>query len=507
MMKEKWIQKGKKILGCLIALSLLVGWLMIPNTKAYADNLIIAFSSSSVKIGDTLKVQITLPAGVSATVNLTYPTELFTYSSASDTANVNAGTVCMTLGSYGSDNSRTTGTVTFKAKAAGTGGFSVSAPTAGNQEGDQVQVGGASANVTVKNESATTEKKKSADNTLAELTVSEGKLSPDFQKDIKNYTVEVEEDVTSIVVSAKPNDSKASVESISGGEDLKVGENQVKVVVKAENGVTDSYCITVTRKGAAADSEAEEGADGAGDAEKCYEINGVKLYPTDQLPAEVLPEGMAQAEIELWGETYPCISREDSDSAACFIWLVDENGANGAWYMIDREDPYSIYPFACVDFDSYMQQQETVETLPEEIGQTQELEDLERQNRMILYAFIVVVIILLIVIIILAGKRKNGDEDEEEDEDVEEELESRPAQKTVKEPQKKPEKTEQKKKEPDISDLLGDFDLEEPEEEPELEEEPEEEPEPKKPHKQWKKTKNKDTGDESDDDIEFIDLE
>lgn len=46
----------------------------------------------------------------------------------------------MTLGSYGSGNKRASGTVKFKADAAGTASFAASAPSAGNQEGDRVDV-------------------------------------------------------------------------------------------------------------------------------------------------------------------------------------------------------------------------------------------------------------------------------------------------------------------------------------------------------------------------------
>ena len=92
---------------------------------------------------------VTLPAGVTGTVNLTYSKDLFTYQSATAETSVNAGTVSMTLGSYGSGNKRASGTVKFKADAAGTASFAASAPSAGNQEGDRVDVGGASVSVAV----------------------------------------------------------------------------------------------------------------------------------------------------------------------------------------------------------------------------------------------------------------------------------------------------------------------------------------------------------------------
>ena len=125
-----------RFLTNMMAIVLLFGCLLVPDIEAKADNLYIALSDTTVKIGDTITVSVTVPAGVSATVNLTYPTDLLTYSSASDTASANAGTVSMTIGSYGSSNKRSVGTVTFQAKSSGKATFSASAPIAGNQEGN-----------------------------------------------------------------------------------------------------------------------------------------------------------------------------------------------------------------------------------------------------------------------------------------------------------------------------------------------------------------------------------
>ena len=88
-----------RFLTNMMAIVLLFGCLLVPDIEAKADNLYIALSDTTVKIGDTITVSVTVPAGVSATVNLTYPTDLLTYSSASDTASANAGTVSMTIGS------------------------------------------------------------------------------------------------------------------------------------------------------------------------------------------------------------------------------------------------------------------------------------------------------------------------------------------------------------------------------------------------------------------------
>ena len=354
-----------RFLSSFLAVILMLGCMMIPDTKAQASSLSLGVSTSSVKIGDTVTVSITVPAGVSATVNVTYPSGVFSFSSASDTASSNGGTVSMTIGSYGSTNTKTTGTMKFKAKAAGSATFSASAPIAGNQDGDRVTVGGASASVRVKNESndSTNDNSnngnhandgednthKSADNSLASLTLSSGTLSPAFKYNVTNYTAEVANDVTSVVVSAKPSNANATVESVNGGENLAVGANKIQIVVKAENGVTATYTITVTRKesGDTDDSDEEDPAGTDEPQEQCYEIGGVKMYPSEDGDETQIPEGFTLSEITLWEKAYPYWVNETIGTDMGLIYLVDENKENGAWYRISEASPYDACAFLC----------------------------------------------------------------------------------------------------------------------------------------------------------------
>lgn len=368
-------EAGKKrrlrFLSSLFAIILMLGCIMIPDTNAQASSLSVGVSASSVKIGDTVTVSITVPAGVSATVNVTYPSGTFSFSSASDTASANGGTVSMTIGSYGSSNRKTTGTMKFKAKAAGSATFSASAPIAGNQDGDRVSVGGASASVRVKNEAnennsnksdssngsdtsdnnSDDNKTKSADNSLASLTLSSGSLSPAFKYNVTNYTAEVANDVTSVVVSAKTSNANATVESVKGGENLSVGANKIQIVVKAENGVTATYTITVTRKesGDTTDDNTDEPEPDNTDEpqEQCYDIGGVKMYPSEDGDESQIPEGFALSEITLWEKAYPYWVNDTIGSDVGLIYLVDENKENGAWYRISEASPYEANPFIC----------------------------------------------------------------------------------------------------------------------------------------------------------------
>ena len=78
---------------------------------------------------------------------------------------------------------------------------------------------------------------------LEYLKVEEGKV--EFNKDITEYKITVENTVNKITINAKTVSSKAKV-SITNPT-LVVGENKVKVLVTAENGATKEYVITVIR--------------------------------------------------------------------------------------------------------------------------------------------------------------------------------------------------------------------------------------------------------------------
>ena len=88
---------------------------------------------------------------------------------------------------------------------------------------------------------------KSTNKALKSLAVELAGLDPEFNKDTTNYTLTVEQDVTSLKINAEAEDEKAKV-SISGNENLQEGDNTVKIVVTAEDGTARTYTIIVTKQ-------------------------------------------------------------------------------------------------------------------------------------------------------------------------------------------------------------------------------------------------------------------
>jgi hypothetical protein len=226
-----------------------------------------------------------------------------------------------------------------------------------------VDLSGASASVTVANTTGTgngttgtgnagtgtgstgTTATASADNSLASLTLSAGTLSPAFSYNTTKYTATVDYSVTSIAISANPSSAKATVTSVTGNDKLAVGANTIKIVVQAENGVTATYTVTVTRKAQATaenNGNEENQEPETPEVTKEFTVNGVSFSPADMIPAEVIPEDFVEETIALEGVEYPCLSFSNGDLT--LLYLVEKDADQGQLYLYDSMRD-TVYPF------------------------------------------------------------------------------------------------------------------------------------------------------------------
>ena len=107
--------------------------------------------------------------------------------------------------------------------------------------------GSAESNIGTASYSATVAAPLSSNTNLSALSVAEGKLTPNFNAGTTAYSIpEVDFSVSKLNITYKTEDAKSTV-SITGNE-LAVGANTISVTVKAENGATKTYKISVTRK-------------------------------------------------------------------------------------------------------------------------------------------------------------------------------------------------------------------------------------------------------------------
>lgn len=77
--------------------------------------------------------------------------------------------------------------------------------------------------------------------------MSAGALSPEFRRDIREYTVIVPNETERITVTASPLNAAASVAG-TGEYALNVGVNTVTLTVTAESGASETYMLSVHRR-------------------------------------------------------------------------------------------------------------------------------------------------------------------------------------------------------------------------------------------------------------------
>lgn len=203
-----------------------------------AASLSLSKSSSTVSVGSTVKITAKISGGTSYTYSnfsISYDQDRFAFVSSSDNCN---GLNCLVEGN-GSV------TLTFKAKSNGSGSFRASGSfeddNSGSLSGSTSVTVGASNTTTTPNEGKTL----SSNNYLSSLKVENQTLTPEFNKDTLEYSLNLPSDTQSINIIADKEDKKANI--IGAGE-VKVSEgiNTLEIIVTAESGNKKTYVIKAT---------------------------------------------------------------------------------------------------------------------------------------------------------------------------------------------------------------------------------------------------------------------
>ena len=377
----------KKKLGVIITLLTLCICLMTPqmHAKAASGKTTIAVSAGSLNIGQTVTVtaKALSASGDSAYANmvLTYDAGILEFVSCNATYGGGGGSISVASDSF---------SVTLKAISAGKASISLSATDGviyGTEE-ELDSMAGSSTSVTVKNEAAgsntgnnnntgsnTNTAALSADNSLKALTISPGTLSPAFKGSTTKYTATVDNSVTSIAVSATPVNEKATIESVTGNTNLAVGANVVQIVVKAENGTTATYKITVTRQAAGTtgsettttggengdSGNSDDGNDDSGDPGDTEEvdatetpvpaadvvINNTTYHIADNFTEEQIPSDFTEATVNFRGAE--CRGLTFNKGTISLIYLETDNvdATTGRFFIYDetRDVVYDFMKF------------------------------------------------------------------------------------------------------------------------------------------------------------------
>ena len=353
----------KKLFGCILSLVMAVMLVFAPAEHVYAQGLGLSVSSSSVAVGKTVKVTVSMPSGYFGTVVISSSDEGVLSNGGDGVANIGDAAGYPTSQSF-----------SFTAKAAGSCTIKAYCTVVGDAEGNDAggTITGASTKVTVTSASSNNdsnnnkdnkdnsgsntgndnnankdnenkEEKKSSNASLGSLVISAGTLSPEFSAATKDYTATVDYSCSSLAVTANPADSKASVTSVTGNDSLEVGENTVSVVVTAEDGSTSTYNIVVTRR----TEDDPENADKQ-DNWKKFDINGTEWTMVNDIPEDVVPEGFEHSKTVIDGLEYNTLHGTFGDIT--LVYLQSESG-NGLFVYDAAQN--AAYEFVRINSESH----------------------------------------------------------------------------------------------------------------------------------------------------------
>ena len=353
----------KKLFGCILSLVMAVMLVFAPAEHVYAQGLGLSVSSSSVAVGKTVKVTVSMPSGYFGTVVISSSDEGVLSNGGDGVANIGDAAGYPTSQSF-----------SFTAKAAGSCTIKAYCTVVGDAEGNDAggTITGASTKVTVTSASSNNdsnsnkdnkdnsgsntgndsnankdnenkEEKKSSNASLGSLVISAGTLSPEFSAATKDYTATVDYSCSSLAVTANPADSKASVTSVTGNDSLEVGENTVSIVVTAEDGSTSTYNIVVTRRA----EDDPENADKQ-DNWKKFDINGTEWTMVNDIPEDVVPEGFEHSKTVIDGLEYNTLHGTFGDIT--LVYLQSESG-NGLFVYDAAQN--AAYEFVRINSESH----------------------------------------------------------------------------------------------------------------------------------------------------------
>lgn len=231
-----------------------------------------------------------------------------------------------------------------------------------------------------------------SDNTnLKTLKISPGELSPEFEKEKTEYTVDLKYEEDKLILSAVPEDDKASI-TIKGNENLAVGNNKISITVKAESGKEKEYIITAGRQKEIknetdkinetdkAETDKDKGSDEYNsiadnsarigklsvfkDGDYNYIQNGYRYSLAEPEEAITIPEGYEKTSLILDGVSVTAYTMSGNpDSDFILLYAMNEDGETG-FYQYDRKE---------ATMQRYVKGREVNKVvMPEELMQTNE---------------------------------------------------------------------------------------------------------------------------------------
>ncbi|MBR1816640.1 MAG: cadherin-like beta sandwich domain-containing protein [Lachnospiraceae bacterium] len=358
------MKKIKKVLVLLFVIILCFNYATI-DSRADAS-VSISLSTGSTSIGGSVSVTVSVSGSdISAyDIYVSYDSGVLQYNSGSGSAQANGGGGTVRLVGTGAGST----TLSFSAIGNGTAYISTSGTEVYDINYNQLGISHAGASVTVatpttdnnnnqndnqnnnqndnqddtSEQTTTEEDDRSANCNLKSLQISPGVLEPAFSPSTTYYSVQVDEDVTSMVVSAVAEDENATT-AVRGAGLIEPGANTVTITVTAENGAVKVYTLSVAAGEVLGDAKAV--------------IDGIEYSFIQDSNGLEYPEGYT--EITTTYKDWDVLAFESPNKKVVLVCLEPEaeNGEESTleWYIYDKDkESFAPYREYSSEFNRYV---------------------------------------------------------------------------------------------------------------------------------------------------------
>lgn len=326
----------KRILSLILAVLVVC---TVCSVTAFADgSTSISLSRQSANIGDQITVTVKFSAsevfyGAEATV--AYNSSVLQFVEGDDTSCLTPGTLIIAT-----DSSKTSKSISivFKATSIGSSDITVLNPKY-SSGGEKQSMSGSGVRVSVSN--PTSQLPGNAD--LKGLVISAGTLTPAFNKNVTTYNITVDNSVTKLLVTATPEDSKATWD-VQGSANLKEGKNTRTVVVTAQNGTKKSYVLNITRAAANGTVPADQPTTEPETPEVNpyeVEIGGEKMYLLNDYSGITAPPGYTLSTLTINGTEMPVLKNVTGE---ILVYIKNADGSKGNFYLYNSsKSEFAVY--------------------------------------------------------------------------------------------------------------------------------------------------------------------
>lgn len=310
----------------------IIAFAIIPlNLTAATANIKISNSSNSLQTGTTLTTKVT----VSSTDKMSSVDFYLSYSDnlelvSGDAHKVDDSVLGKTSATY---------TYKFRALKPGAAKIYIDSKTLLDINGLPISttVNSTSLNIsgTAVSNTTSSAKKLSSNNLLSSIKVNGFDLSPKFDKNVTNYTIDIDKDIDSLNIEAKAEDSKSTVEG-TGKLGVEVGENIFEIKCTAENGKSKSYFITVNLE----------------DPDKIEVKIGNKVYTVvkdENILKEMAPENYEFSSVTIKKQKIPAL--KGTITKLTLVALRD-NDDNYYLFQYDKKKN-KYYKYSVINFNSH----------------------------------------------------------------------------------------------------------------------------------------------------------